>query len=129
MPTKLPSVCTKTGCSGLVTEGVCSKCGPRKRATNAAHDDQRGSARRRGYDVRWEKVRAMHLRAEPLCRICAAQGRVTVATLVDHVQPIADGGERLDDDNLQSLCARCHAKKTAEDVRKRKQTGAPGRGG
>ncbi len=123
MPTKLPTTCRKAGCCGLVSEGVCSKCGPLRKATNAAHDDQRGSARRRGYDVRWEKVRGMHLRAEPLCRICTEQGRVTAATLVDHIQPIADGGERLDESNLQSLCSRCHADKTAEDVRKRKMAG------
>jgi 5-methylcytosine-specific restriction endonuclease McrA len=96
-------------------------CGPLKVATNAAHDETRGNNSQRGYDGRWRRVRALHLRSEPLCRMCLARGVVTPATMVDHVLPINDGGERLDDDNLQSLCVDCHAKKTADDLVKRAQ--------
>ena len=42
-----------------------------------------------------------------------------MATMVDHIVPIADGGEKLDEDNLQSLCQDCHARKTADDLVKR----------
>jgi 5-methylcytosine-specific restriction endonuclease McrA len=31
---------------------------------------------------------------------------------VDHVDEIADGGDQLDDQNLQALCPGCHRKKT-----------------
>lgn len=65
----------------------------------------------------------MHLASEPLCRMCSQAGRVTSAVLVDHIQPINDGGAVLDDGNLQSLCRRCHDVKTAEDVRKRGANG------
>ena len=88
----------------------------------AEHDERRGTAAERGYDARWVKVRLLHLSSEPLCRLCAAQGRVTAADLVDHILPIADGGAVLDEDNLQSLCRRCHDAKTAEDVAKRRKT-------
>ena len=40
------------------------------------------------------------------------------------IVPIRDGGARLDDDNLQSLCRACHDKKSAQDVARR----AVGRG-
>lgn len=68
----------------------------------------------------------MHLAAEPLCRMCAAEGRVTAATLVDHIVPIEDGGAVLADANLQSLCIPCHGIKTADDLARR--AGKPVRG-
>ena len=61
------------------------------------------------YGWRWKKhVRPARLRANPLCAICLKQGRVTAATVVDHVV-----AHKLDPDlfwngELQSLCARCH---------------------
>lgn len=76
-----------------------------------AADARRPSARRRGYDAEWQRVRAEHLRAEPTCRACGAR-----AGIVDHVVPIAEGGAR-GHGNLQSLCRSCHGRKTARDRR------------
>lgn len=56
---------------------------------------------------RWRKLRAAVLRDEPLCRTCGA-----LATEVDHIVPVAEGGEELQRDNLQPLCHPCHARKT-----------------
>ncbi len=120
MPRRAPTACRRPGCGGLVVGGICSRCGVLKRARDMDVDRQRGGARMRGYDARWERVRMMHLRAEPLCRRCASLGYTTPAMLVDHILPIADGGAVLDEDNLQSLCIRCHGIKTAEDLRKRR---------
>ncbi len=53
--------------------------------------------------------------AEPLCRMC---GRL--ADLVDHIVPIMDGGAVLDEENLQSLCTACHARKTQADLARRR---------
>ena len=40
------------------------------------------------YDTaRWRRVRAYQLQIEPLCRMCAEQGRTTPANVVDHVEP------------------------------------------
>jgi len=103
-----------------VRNGVCSVCGVVRQLAAAEHDARRGSSRERGYDYRWERVRAMHLANEPLCRMCQQAGRTSAAVLVDHITPIRDGGERLDDDNLQSLCRACHDSKTANDVRRRR---------
>jgi 5-methylcytosine-specific restriction enzyme A len=122
MPLRAPSACKRSGCRGLVRDGVCSQCGDLRTARNVIHDQTRGTNTERGYDNRWRRVREMHLRSEPLCRMCLAAGRAVGATMVDHVVPIRDGGERLADINLQSLCADCHARKTADDLAARRES-------
>jgi len=61
---------------------------------------------------------ALFLR-EPLCRVCAVAGRHTLATIRDHIVPLAEGGTD-DDDNVQPICKPCHDGKTlAESLRGR----------
>ena len=56
---------------------------------------------------------------EPLCRSCKAKGFVTIATLRDHIKPLAEGGTD-EDDNVQPLCEPCHDEKSmAERIRAR----------
>ena len=81
----------------------------------------RPSASRRGYDADWQRVRLVVLSDEPLCRCCAAEGRTTAATQVDHIVALTDGGARLDRSNLQPLCDDCHGRKTAADVAARRR--------
>ena len=54
--------------------------------------------------ARWLALRRAWLREHPLCEC----GRL--ATVVDHVVPIKEGGDPLDRGNLRSLCASCHAR-------------------
>lgn len=58
---------------------------------------------------RWQRLRQAQLTAEPCCKYCDAAGRVTAATIVDHIVP-HKGDEALffDPDNLQSLCKSHH---------------------
>ncbi len=70
---------------------------------------------KRGYDRRWTRLRRWFLARHPLCAHCLADGRTTTATEVDHVQPLRDGGARLDQTNLQALCKSCHSRKTARE--------------
>lgn len=62
---------------------------------------------------RWRKLRKLHLASEPLCRECGAPARV-----VDHIERIAAGGDRYDQNNLQSMCDTCHNRKRSEEGRK-----------
>jgi 5-methylcytosine-specific restriction endonuclease McrA len=40
------------------------------------------------YDTkRWERIAHHQLQKEPLCRVCTAQGRVSIAEEVDHIIP------------------------------------------
>lgn len=90
-----------------------------QRLTPATHDEKRGNSSQRGYGGAWRKLREMVLNEEPLCRDCLRRGKVEPATLVDHIQPLRDGGtnERA---NLAPLCVPCHAIKTAADVARRR---------
>ena len=47
------------------------------------------------------------LRAHPLCVSCEARGALAEATELDHITPLSRGGAE-DDENLQSLCKKCH---------------------
>jgi len=74
--------------------------------------EPRPNASRRGYDRQWRKVRAQYLAEHPLCEKHLEEGKTVPAYDVDHIIPLSQGGERLDPDNLQALCRRCHNKKT-----------------
>lgn len=112
MPVRPGSACRRTGCAGIVRDGTCSVCGLLRKQRMQLHDAQRGTAAQRGYDARWQRVRAMFLQVHPLCEDCASQGRVTPATDVHHMVAKRDGGEDIED-NLLALCHACHSKRTA----------------
>ena len=61
-----------------------------------------------------QRKRARHFRLHPLCVRCQALGRVRVATELDHIVALINGGK--DDGEVQGLCAECHKAKTAEDL-------------
>lgn len=78
-------------------------------------DRERDTAAERGYDASWKRLRDQYIAEYPLCAECERHGRVTPAQCVDHIRPINRGGERLDPDNLQSLCHTCHSRKTVRE--------------
>lgn len=75
------------------------------------------------YGSRWDKARLSFLRSNPLCRMCAEQGRTIAATVVDHIEPhklkdaIKSGNQAViakahllfwDKRNWQPLCKQHH---------------------
>ena len=87
----------------------------RKRRAREA-DRQRGSRSARGYGRDWQRLRAVVLAEEPLCRFCKDAGLTVLAQVVDHVVPISEAPDlRLDRANLRSLCKSCHDRRTALD--------------
>lgn len=99
MPSRPPRPCAHPGCREVVSSGC--RC--------AAHRVTETRRQKRPdpfyISTRWRRLRALVLRASPLCALCGA-----VATLVDHIVPIKAGGADLDPKNLRSMCASCHAK-------------------
>lgn len=91
---------------------------------NTKRQDYRKGSRQRGYDSRWEKLRAAHIAEHPICEDCWEQDGVVNAESieVDHVVPIEVAPERrLDPENLRTRCKAHHQRKTIED---RKRYGA-----
>ena len=63
----------------------------------------------------WKHLRDWFITTHPICEECNKQGIVTPATDVHHIIPFLTGKteqERwqlfLDDNNLMSLCSKCH---------------------
>lgn len=78
------------------------------------HADKR---RHRGRDLQRERARLF--REQPLCVECEKKGRVTVATIRDHIIPLAEGGQDTPE-NTQALCEDCHnIKKSTESAKGR----------
>lgn len=76
----------------------------------------KGGANARGYTYRWQKESKAFLREHPLCASCQAQGRITPATVVDHVVPHRGDMEKFwNRSNWQPLCVPCHNKKAQSE--------------
>lgn len=66
--------------------------------------------------VAWNRAKRHQRSMEPLCRECKAAG-----TLVDHIVPINEGGDPFSQENLQTLCDRCHNRKRAQESHRARQ--------
>ncbi len=90
-----------------------------------AYDRQRNQQpwRRWYWTARWRAKAKAQLAAEPLCAICLKAGRVTAATVADHIAPHRGDYDLFWDGPLQSLCDeypwRCHS-----SVKQREERGA-----
>jgi 5-methylcytosine-specific restriction protein A len=93
---------------------VLATKGGQLKAAKARPDVQRGSSTEQGYGSKWREARLAHLSEHPLCVRCDAEGFVTAATVVDHIQP-HKGDRNLfwSRSNWQSLCETHHNRKTA----------------
>lgn len=65
-----------------------------------------------------QKMRARRMaRSHGLCERCDDEGLTTRATVVDHIVPLAKGGQDVDA-NTRNLCDRHHAEVTSEQFGK-----------
>lgn len=104
MPTKPPRACRTCGRAGCLQH-------------------PRASAAARGYGGDWPEYAREWLQVFPWCgqrhdgkfygehSICVRAGQKIRAKVVDHIQPVSDGGARLDPANHQSLCMSCNTLK------------------
>ncbi len=71
--------------------------------------------------ARWRRVRKLFLTVHPLCEdifcVHGMGGQATLATQVDHILPLAQGGAPFDEANLQALCRLCHSRKSQRERR------------
>lgn len=108
--------CCQPGC-GVAVEGRF--CEAHAKGHRKAHDAKRGTSTERGYGKPWRRQRKLALmRDHYQCQAC---GKPTGESgHVDHIKPRPRGApynarewDRLD--NLQTLCERCHNRKTARE--------------
>lgn len=112
MPTAAPSV---RACGCVVASGQrCQHMFARDRERKARFDQERPSARQRGYDSKWDAARKDFLAAHPRCVMCG-----DLARLVDHKTPHR-GDKRLfwSRSNWQPLCTPCHSSRKQSQERR-----------
>jgi 5-methylcytosine-specific restriction protein A len=84
---------------------------PPGRRSARQYDAERRTAiatRRLYSTARWQAIRDAQLAAEPLCRMCAADGRDEAATVCDHVEPHRGDVAAFWAGPFQSLCGPHH---------------------
>lgn len=121
MPTRPPRSCAFCG-ARAPGGGRCPNC----RAT-----EQRQTRQARGYTNSWIRYAQRWRLRFPFCgqradgnfhgaySACVRAGRRRLGELVDHIHPVAAGGDFWDPRNHQTLCRECHALKTRIEVRER----------
>jgi 5-methylcytosine-specific restriction protein A len=93
---------------------------PAHHASTVESEAQRNRAKGQTYDRDWRKLRHAFLASNPLCVECQREGKIVPATEADHVIPVAKAPDRrLDETNLQALCATHHSRKTYGETLKR----------
>lgn len=114
--TTLQRPCVQPRCSELVRQPH-NRCERHRRAQGAISSPD-AIEREVYWTRRWRKVRAVFLRANPLCIDCLAETppRTTAATDCDHVVPIREGGAIWDEDNFAARCKSHHAMKTRRET-------------
>ncbi|MDA2932642.1 HNH endonuclease [Nitrospinae bacterium AH-259-F20] len=109
MPRRPPRACSSPGCPALTHERFCE---PHDQEDSRRRDAERGTSTERGYGARWQRLRVLVLKRQPICNLCKRKP----ATEVDHIKPkAAGGGDEMD--NLQGLCKPCHTRKTYAEAR------------
>ena len=120
MPTAPPRQCHVTGCPDVAV--IRGRCRQHASGFYRAREQQRGSSTARGYGADWQRVREQVLQRDGYtCSLCREAGRVALAREVDHIVPLADGGERLRlaPSNLRAVCPPCHQARHRQDGRRR----------
>ncbi len=113
MPRSPKRPCRYPGCPNLCGKDVYCE----EHRKEWSHDALRGGAAERGYDARWRTARKRYLQQHPLCVMCAEEGKITPATVVDHIIPHR-GDRKLfwDPENWQPLCREHHDRKTGRGL-------------
>lgn len=100
MPVAPPRACAR--CGKPAPKGQPCSCRPAfEGSTNKA------SGRK------WRTLRASKLRSQPYCQHIGCH---RLATEVDHILPLAEGGDQYAWSNLQSLCHQHHQQKSTQDA-------------
>lgn len=116
MPRKCKVECRAGGCHTLTHDTYC-EVHDRQERKEQARGWKRGARSqippsKRGYDRQWRRFALDYLARNKYCCVCAQEGVVRAATIVDHIIPLRFTDLAIDDEsNLQPICASHHASK------------------
>ena len=94
---------------------MCETCKSKsKKLLNQNYDKFKRDLKSKEFynSTKWRKLRKTYISEHPFCVKC---GRF--AKIIDHIVPIKQGGEKLNKENLQSLCLACHNEKTSKELK------------
>ena len=112
MPNKPKSPCRFPGCPELTHERYCKKHNRQVQKNYNRYSRSPETSKR--YGKRWRKLRAIYIKAHPICELCRDMGFTTPTQEVHHIIPLSQGGTH-SDKNLMSLCKKCHSYITAKE--------------
>ncbi len=113
MPRKPKKPCRYPGCPELTEDRYCPE---HQKERDREYNRTNRPFRKLYNSVRWQRLRKRFLLEHPLCVECERLGRITPATVVDHIKPHEGNPELFwNENNLQSLCKPCHDSKTARE--------------
>jgi 5-methylcytosine-specific restriction protein A len=109
-------LCVSPRCSNQALPGR-SKCQQHYREYERERSARRRAATSGVYKrKKWEMTRRAVLARDPICKVCDK----ALSTEVDHIVPLAEGGDPYRLEGLQGICSPCHWAKTgAENARGR----------
>jgi len=110
--------CSHSGCKRLIdlNKRYCDKHKPKDSHVSSTSE----FANEIHSSNRWRKTSRLYREANPICEACLKAskradkraGMINLATSVDHIKSLADGGSAYDWNNLQSLCDYHHSLKS-----------------
>ncbi|MGR7002798.1 holin [Yinghuangia aomiensis] len=103
------AVCSRPGCGNLTLRGRCTAC--RRTA-----EQQRGTARQRGYGTRHERFRTAVLARDPRCVVCGqAPSEHADHWPLSRRQLVERGLNPDDPAHGRGVCQPCHSTETAHN--------------
>lgn len=122
--------CSHAGCKRLINlnERYCDKHKPKQQHVSKSSE----FANNIHSSSRWRRTSRLYREAHPICEACIKAseradkradkraGMINLATSVDHIKSLADGGSAYDWNNLQSLCDYHHSLKSQQEREQKK---------
>lgn len=110
MPARAPKFCANAECGNLVPAGqrYCPECEQPWKTSQSTPSS-------RSADAKWRKTQRFVLKRDNhRCRIHYVDTCIGVATEVDHIIPVSQGGTD-HPSNLQAACRPCHLAKSSDE--------------
>lgn len=118
--------CNHAGCREYIelTDRYCAKHRKAKQLEISRSHQDNDEYYSLYQSTRWRKTSRLYRSAHPVCESCSRKridwlenpkGNkpiLNLATSVDHIKALKDGGDPFDWANLQALCSACHNEKT-----------------